>query len=73
MQIQIEKGIPLPTRSNSARGEKYPLSKLNVGESFVAPVKQQALAAHARRVAKDLKRKFVVRPEGEGARVWRKA
>lgn len=73
MQIQIEKGIPLPARKPQNRAEKYPLSKLEVGDSFMAPVKQAALAAHARRVAKEFKRKFVVRPEGEGARVWRKA
>ena len=73
MQIQIEKNIPLPARKPQSRAEKYPLSQLNVGESFLAPIKSAALASHARRVAKSMDRKFVVRPEGEGARVWRKS
>lgn len=75
MAIKIEKNIPLPTRAAyKPRGEKYPeLRQLEVGDSFVVPISVAALSTHARRVAKDTKRKFVVRPEGEGSRVWRKA
>ena len=81
MEIKIEKHIPLPTRAESKpRSEKYAvLRDLQVGESFAVPIGAAALASHARRVGKDLERKFVVRtiynPKGEdiGARVWRKA
>jgi len=73
MTIKIEKGIPLPTTARTPRAEKYPLRQLEVGDSFVAPVGQAALSAHARRVAKDTGYKFVVRHAEGGARVWRKA
>lgn len=75
MSIKIEKNIPMPTRAASKpRAEKYAiLRQLEVGDSFAVSIKAPALANHARRVAKDTGRKFVVRPEGEGSRVWRKA
>lgn len=75
MTIKIEKNIPMPTRAASKpRAEKYAiLRQLEVGDSFAVPIKVPALYNHARRVAKDTGRKFVVRPEGEGSRVWRKA
>ena len=79
--IKIEKNIPLPTRAaRKPRAEKYPeLRKLEVGDSFVVPIGASALANHARRVAKDTGRKFLVRTVIDktgadlGARVWRKA
>ena len=75
MTIKIEKNIPMPTRATyKPRTEKYPeLRQLEVGDSFAVPIKVPALYNHARRVAKDTGRKFIVRPEGEGSRVWRKA
>lgn len=74
MAIKIEKNVPLPARNNKPRAEKYPeLRQLEVGDSFVVSITAPALANHARLVAKEMKRKFVVRPEGEGSRVWRKA
>ena len=75
MTIKIEKNIPMPTRAASKpRAEKYPeLRQLEVGDSFVVGISAAALGTHARRVAKDTGRKFIVRPEGEGSRVWRKA
>ena len=70
MEIKIEKNIPLPLRP---RSDKYPLAQLEVGDSFFAPIGAAALAAHARRFGKANQRKFIVRPEGDGSRVWRKA
>ena len=75
MTIQIEKNIPIPSRAvNKPRAEKYSeLRILEVGDSFMVPIGAPALWNHARRVSKDTGRKFVVRPEGKGSRVWRKA
>lgn len=75
MSIKIEKNIPMPARAASkSRAEKYPeLRQLDVGDSFMVLIGTAALSSHARRVAKDTGRKFLVRPEGEGSRVWRKA
>lgn len=72
--IKIEKNIPMPTRAvHKPRDEKYPeLRQLEVGDSFIAPVGVAALSNHTRRVAKDTGRKFIVRSEGDGSRVWRK-
>jgi hypothetical protein len=72
--IKIEKNVPLPTRAaHKPRAEKYPeLRQLEVGDSFVAPITAVALMAHARRVAKETGRKFVVRNLQQGSRVWRK-
>jgi hypothetical protein len=76
MAVKIEKNIPLPTRAtykSRTKREKYPeLRQLEVGDSFAVPVKPFTLAAHARRVGKEIGQKFIVRPEGTGARVWRK-
>lgn len=75
--IVITKNIPLPTRAAykpRTKVDKYPeLRQLEVGDSFAVPIKPAALSAHARRVGKEIGQKFVVRPEGTGARVWRKA
>ena len=74
MAIKIEKNVPLPVRNNKPRAEKYPeLRQIEVGDSFVVPITAPAMSNHTRRVAKEMKRKFVVRPEGKGSRVWRKA
>lgn len=74
MAIKIEKNIPLPTRNQKLRAEKYgELRQLEVGDSFAVPISVQSLSNHARRVAKETNRKFVVRVEGDGSRVWRKA
>lgn len=75
MTIQIEKNIPMPARAvNKPRAEKYSeLRILEVGDSFMVPIGASALWNHARRVGKETGRKFVVRPEGNGSRVWRKA
>ncbi len=71
--ITIENNIPLPTRANKDRAPKYPIEQLLVGQSFHVGITRAALYTHALRVAKETGRKFVVREEGEGARIWRKA
>jgi hypothetical protein len=72
--IKIDKDVPLPTRAKKARTEKYAvLRQLEVGDSFAVPIGRAALAAHARRVAKETGRKFIVRDEEGNSRVWRKA
>lgn len=72
--IKIDKDVPMPARAKSARAEKYAvLRQLEVGDSFAVPIGRAALAAHARRVAKETGRKFIVRDEEGNSRVWRKA
>ena len=72
--IKIDKDVPMPARAKNARTEKYAvLYQLVPGDSFAVPIGKAALAAHARRVAKETGRKFVVRAEEQNSRVWRKA
>ena len=71
--IEIRNDIPLPARARKDRAPKYPVAELNVGQSFWVKLTKASLYAHALKVAKTTGRKFVVREEGEGARVWRKA
>jgi hypothetical protein len=72
--IKIDKDVPMPARTKNARTEKYAvLRQLEVGDSFAVPIGRAALAAHARRVAKETGRKFIVRDEEGNSRVWRKA
>ena len=71
--IEIRNDIPLPTRARKDIAPKYPVAELNVGQSFWVKLTKASLYAHALKVAKTTGRKFVVREEGEGARIWRKA
>ena len=74
--IEIRNDIPLPARARKDRapkGPKYPVAELNVGQSFWVKLTKASLYAHALKVAKATGRKFVVREDGEGARIWRKA
>ena len=70
--IEIRNDVPFPTRAVKAE-PKYPIAELEFGESFWVPITKASLYSHALRVAKATGRKFVVRKDGEGARIWRKA
>ena len=71
--IEIRNDIPLPTRDRKNRAPKYTIAELNVGQSFWVKLTKAGLYVHALKVAKATGRKFVVREDGEGARIWRKA
>jgi hypothetical protein len=75
--VQIERGVPLPVRAGRKRRRpKYPLDRMQVGESFWAAVQPSALHQCIRRADLD-GRRFTVRPEARdgkpGARCWRTA
>ena len=70
---KIAKDIPIPESGN---GSKYPFADLHIGDSFFAPVKQQALAQSARNFVKRNGGKFLCRAGsdsevGAGTRCWR--
>ena len=83
MDYKIEKGIPLPKRTRTA---KYPFADMQVGDSFVVEVAFEELMPKvmrrmvaAKTTAASLLRKqrndhtaFVVGEVPEGVRVWRK-
>ena len=78
MSFTIESGIPMPKRAAGRNGSKYPLSQLDVGDSFLVPEPVKAATLRSA-VGAFLKRnpdfgKFAVRAESHGGhRVWRTA
>lgn len=74
MSIQIESGVPLAPRV--CRREKYPFSKLEVGQSFfVAGIQRKSLYGTAKSAAERTGFEFAVRDDEkdgvEGSRVHR--
>lgn len=73
--IEIEKDVPMPANA-AGRKRKYPLDKLEIGDSFFVPFNVSNPAAVKAAVSHEGKRKsksFVTRMEGDGIRVWRAA
>ena len=75
MTYEIKKGVPIPDAATGGRPCKYPLSKLEPGDSFCVPIEdakgkqvRQAVAAYSRRNGVS----FVVRDTPKGTAVWRK-
>lgn len=75
MTYEIKKNVPIPSPSGGGRPSKYPLAKMNAGDSFTVPVTdatgkqvRMAVAAYGRRHAVG----FAVRDVEGGTTVWRK-
>jgi len=73
MEIKIEKNVPMPPRMGPGIKAKYPWKELEVGDSFFVNggTKTTTISRLACHHAALTGRKFAVRTEGEGARVWR--
>ena len=68
--IEIDKNIPIPPKRNQT--SKYPLSTMEVGDSFlVVGAVQARLSGSVGTVARRTGRKFTTRKTFEGVRVWR--
>ena len=66
--IEIDKGVPIPARGAGAR--KYPISDLEIGDSFWVGVQHGAqLAGIANR--RYAPKRFMSRTENGGTRIWR--
>lgn len=67
--MKIDKDIPIPPKGNGGRPPKWPLSELEVGDSFLAdtPTIRKSIEWHQKRYGT----KFCTRKTGEGWRVWR--
>lgn len=71
---EIMKGIPLPLPSKQTREypEKYPFSKLEVGECFDIPKNQSTSSSLVQAAQRRLGRLFTTRKIDENnTRVWR--
>lgn len=73
MEIKIEKNVPIPKPNGSGRPAKYPWKSMEVGDSFFVNggTKTTTLSNSAAYQRALTGRKFAVRTEGEGVRVWR--
>ena len=69
--IKIDKNIPLPPILHRGRKKIYPFSTMKKGESFFSIRKINTMNSVAWQAAKKLKRKFAVRSEKNGTRIWR--
>lgn len=69
--IVIDKNIPVPAKGT--RTSKYPFAQMTVGDSFASQAKSGSMYQSASKWGKANNAKFVVRPEGNGSRVWRVA
>lgn len=71
-EIKVEKGIPVSGIKGRGAKEKYPFSKLKIGESFVMKkvgINYSGNLVHA--ASKRLNVKFIARTTPEGVRIWR--
>jgi hypothetical protein len=78
LDFVIESNVPLPTNRSTARPKRhFPFDRLKAGQSFLVSKDKKkglrpALARHYK--ANPAERKtIVIRPEGDGVRVWKKA
>lgn len=81
MSIAIESGVKIPEFVDGrGRKEKYPFSELEVGDSFFVPDSTFESETALKRLRSTVssansrfkgERKFIVRGEDDGARVWR--
>jgi hypothetical protein len=70
MQIDIDKGVPMP--SDTRVRNRYPYKLLRVGESFfVKGIALQSMYNTNFRWGRKLSRRFIARSEDGGVRVWR--
>lgn len=68
-QIKIESDIPYPKRLSLA--EKYPFGKMKVNDSFYTELSRKLIAGAASRYGRRNNKRFSIRSEGSGCRVWR--
>lgn len=61
------------TANGAGAKPQYPWKLMEVGDSFYVDKHPRDIAASASRSGKVHSRKFAVRPEGTGARIWRVA
>lgn len=73
MTFEIEKDKVIPaTIPNIGRRERYPWSRMEVGDSFLIPAgDKRKVAGAASHAGRRLGKKFIVRAVDDGVRVWR--
>ena len=76
MEFKIESGVPIPADAKTGR-TKYPLDRLQVGNSFFVPINDLKRAKNLRATfatrAKKKSIKIVSIADETGVRVWRTA
>ena len=67
--ISIDSGVPVP----EGAGQRFPVDKLEVGESILFPlVKRKSVSSIANRLKRQTGKKFTVKKmDDKHARIWR--
>jgi hypothetical protein len=74
MELQIEKGVPIPPKTTTKGRRMNPIRELEVGDSvLIAGKYQENVASRAGRITRQTGRRFVTRKVEGGVRVWRVA
>jgi hypothetical protein len=72
--FDIEKDVPLIGKAGSGRTEKYPWSKMEIGDSFFVPgMKLKNISNSGQNAQKSLGYKYAIRTVDGGVRIWRVA
>ena len=72
MTYKIDKAVPVPDTRFGSGKSKYPFDKMEVGDSFYAPIKQvTAISATRHRTLYWPGEKYTTSKEGDGVRVFR--
>lgn len=77
MSFSIEQGIPIPNKHGSRTTIKYPLDKMNVGDSFLVECdssdysETNKIRGRVQYQSKTVTGKFVTRKVEKGVRIWR--
>lgn len=73
IEVQIDKGIPLPKKKNHKTNNVYPWRDMEVGDSFLVLDPPKAFRQQVSSRNRMGEEKFVYRTTPEGVRVWRTA
>ena len=69
----IEKNVPLPSAKSQGGTSKYPFGEMQVGDSFFFGGPATRIRSACSISARRHNRRYSVRVEGSGFRVWRTA
>ena len=71
VEVTIEKNVPISSTRTNTGESPYPLDKMEIGDSFWVKELPKKISPSVSYWGKKMSRKFCLRTQGEGVRVWR--